>query len=48
MNNWYSVSLGDGMMASVPSAEIEKQFQHRFTSGVLLPYLIFGIISPGV
>jgi hypothetical protein len=32
MNNWYSVSLGDGMMASIPSAEIEKLFQHKFTS----------------
>jgi len=32
MNNWYSVSLGDGMMAPVPSAEIEELFQRSFTA----------------
>ena len=30
MNPWYSVSLGDGMMAPVPSAEIEERFQAAF------------------
>lgn len=32
MNNWYSVSLGDGMMASTPSAEIEQVFQQAFNA----------------
>jgi hypothetical protein len=32
MNNWYSVSLGDGMMAAIPSAEIEEHFQGSFTA----------------
>jgi len=31
MDNWYSVSLGDGIMAATPSAEIEERFQHSFT-----------------
>jgi hypothetical protein len=30
MNNWYSISLGDGIMAATPSAEIEERFQHSF------------------
>ncbi len=30
MKHWYSVSLGDGMMAPVPSAEIEERFQAAF------------------
>jgi hypothetical protein len=30
MNNWYSVNLGDGMMAGIPSAEIEEHFQKSF------------------
>lgn len=30
MENWYSVSLGDGMMAALPSAEIEEQFRRSF------------------
>jgi|SRR5829696_502254 len=30
METWYSMSLGDGMMAAVPSAEIEEQFQRSF------------------
>ena len=30
MNNWYSVSLGDGMTAAIPSAEIEEHFQRSF------------------
>lgn len=32
MNNWYCLSLGDGMMAPMPSAEIEEQFQERFVA----------------
>jgi len=32
MNNWYSVSLGDGMMVPLPSAEIEELFQRSFTA----------------
>ena len=30
MNNWYSVSLGDGIMAAMPCAEIEERFQRLF------------------
>jgi hypothetical protein len=30
MDNWYSKQLGDGMMASVPSAEIEEIFLPLF------------------
>jgi len=30
MDIWYSVSLGDGMIASTPSAEIEEAFQPLF------------------
>ena len=30
METWYSVSLGDGMMAALPSAAIEEQFQRSF------------------
>lgn len=30
MKHWYSVSLGDGMMAPVPSVEIEERFQAAF------------------
>ena len=29
---WYSVSLGDGMMAAIPSAEIEERFQRSFNA----------------
>jgi len=32
MNIWYSKQLGDGMMASMPSAEIEKIFQPLFVA----------------
>ena len=32
MNNWYSLSLGDGMMAPMPSAEIEEFFQRSFAA----------------
>lgn len=31
MDHWYSVSLGDGIMAAIPSAQIEEHFQHLFT-----------------
>ncbi|HUI88416.1 MAG TPA: hypothetical protein VLX61_06790 [Anaerolineales bacterium] len=30
MNYWYSVSLGDGITAATPSAEIEERFQGAF------------------
>ena len=32
MESWYSLSLGDGMMAGTPSAEIEKLFGKRFSA----------------
>ena len=32
MNNWYSISLGDGIMAAAPTAEIEKRFLQTFTA----------------
>jgi hypothetical protein len=32
MNNWYSLSLGDGIMAAAPSAEIEELFLQSFTA----------------
>jgi len=32
MNYWYSLNLGDGIMAGVPSAEIEAFFQRAFIS----------------
>jgi hypothetical protein len=31
MDNWYSLSLGDGMTAGMSSVEIEEQFQRSFT-----------------
>jgi hypothetical protein len=33
MNNWYSLSLGDGMMAGTMAAEIEESFLNRFSEG---------------
>ena len=30
METWYLVSLGDGIMSAIPSAEIEEQFQRSF------------------
>lgn len=30
MEHWYSVSLGDGIMAASPLAEIEERFQPSF------------------
>jgi hypothetical protein len=32
MNSWYSVSLGDGMMAGAPTADIEAAFLPSFTA----------------
>jgi len=32
MESWYSVSLGDGMSAPTPSAEIEEVFQPAFAA----------------
>ena len=32
MSRWHSISLGDGIMAATPSAEIKKLFQQFFTS----------------
>lgn len=32
MNYWYSLNLGDGIMAGVPSAEIEAFFQRTYIS----------------
>jgi hypothetical protein len=32
MTTWYSVSLGDGMIAGMPSAEIERAFAPLFAA----------------
>jgi hypothetical protein len=32
MNNWYSLSLGDGMMAPTPASEIEAAFLQAFAA----------------
>jgi len=32
MNGWYSISLGDGIMAATPSAEIEEAFLQAFVA----------------
>ena len=32
MNTWYSISLGDGIMAATPSTEIEERFLEAFTA----------------
>jgi hypothetical protein len=32
MNTWYSISLGDGIMAVTPTAEIEQAFLQSFTA----------------
>jgi hypothetical protein len=32
MDTWYSKELGDGIMASAPSDEIEKEFLRLFTA----------------
>lgn len=42
MNHWYSISLGDGMMAATPSDEIETVFQRSFTAaGMPLDMAVF-------
>lgn len=42
MKSWYSVSLGDGMMAGTPAAEIEELFQRRFSAaGAPLDMAVF-------
>lgn len=35
MDDWYSVSLGDGMMASMPSDEIQSAFGRLFPDGAI-------------
>ena len=37
MSNWFSVSLGDGIMAPGASAEIETIFQRVFTAAGMPP-----------
>ena len=32
MNTWYLMSLGDGIMAATPSAEIQEKFLQSFTA----------------
>jgi hypothetical protein len=32
MDSWYSKELGDGIMAAMPSAEIEKAFLQQFNT----------------
>lgn len=32
MNSWYSLSLGDGMMAPMPSAQIQEAFSGSFVA----------------
>jgi hypothetical protein len=32
MNSWYSLSLGDGIMASMPAAQIEEAFLQSFVA----------------
>jgi len=32
MNSWYSISLGDGIMAAGPSSDIEDAFKQAFTA----------------
>lgn len=32
MNSWYSINLGDGMMAPTPTAEIEEAFLQAFAA----------------
>ena len=37
MKSWYRVSLGDGMMAPLPTAEIEQAFLQVFAASGNLP-----------
>jgi len=32
MTHWYALNLGDGIMAALPSAEIEARFRSAFTT----------------
>lgn len=32
MSNWYSLSLGDGMIAALPTSEIESAFAESFSA----------------
>jgi hypothetical protein len=32
VDTWYSMSLGDGIMAAIPTAEIEEKFLQSFTA----------------
>ncbi len=32
MSDWYTLNLGDGIMASAPSAEIEEHFRRAFAA----------------
>jgi hypothetical protein len=42
METWYRVSLGDGMTAALPSAEIEEVFRQAFiAAGRPLPMAVF-------
>jgi len=36
-NIWYSVSLGDGIMSAMPSADIETHFQQLYPAGDIPP-----------
>jgi hypothetical protein len=37
MNSWYRLSLGDGMIAASPSAEIEEKFNRAFPASERRP-----------
>jgi hypothetical protein len=37
MNTWYRLSLGDGMIAATPSAEIEEKFDRAFPASQRRP-----------
>jgi hypothetical protein len=37
METWYTLSIGDGMMAGTPSAEIEDLFLDHFSAAGRLP-----------
>jgi hypothetical protein len=37
MESWYSLSLGDGMMAGTPAAEIEESFLKQFSASGTQP-----------
>ena len=37
MNDWYSLSLGDGITAVAPSAEIEAEFERLYPASTQSP-----------